>query len=85
MDHSYENEKDAVVTEGQNPGYVREEDRGRAEDAVQGRKDAEEDIAEAEKAADEELQHLDLPGNVFEKPADDAAVDQTDAFRNPSE
>lgn len=73
MDHSYENEKDAVVSDAE---------RGNPADAVQGRKEAEEDIEEAEKAADEELQHLDQPGNTLEV---DPAVDQTDSFRNPSE
>ena len=40
--------------EEQNPGYD-EANRGRVEDAVEGRKEAEQDIAEAEKAADAEL------------------------------
>ena len=57
-----------------------EENRGIPADAVQGKKDAEEDIATAEKTADEELQHLDQPDNALDA---DAAVDQTDEFRNP--
>lgn len=75
MDAAYENERDAVTT-GQNPGYD-EADRGNVADAVEGRKEAEEGIAAAEKAADEELVHLDQPENTV-----DPAVDQTDRFRN---
>ena len=70
MTDQFDGEKDPVVAEA---------DRGQVADAVQGRKEAEEDIAAAEQAADEELVHLDQP----ELAKEDLAVDQTDEFRNP--
>ena len=63
MDHSYENEKDAVVSAAETEGAVT--------------------------ATGEELVHLDQEENVLDTEADkatdeanDAALDQTDNFRN---
>jgi len=57
MTDQFDGEKDPVVAEAE---------RGQVADAVQGRKEAEEDIAAAEQAADEELVHLDQPENTVD-------------------
>jgi len=68
MTDQFDGEKDPVVAEG---------DRGRVEDAVTGRREADEAIERAEKDADAELAR----GAETDGP-DDPAVDQTDRFRN---
>lgn len=59
------------VFQSPDPVEVPEDERGQVADAVEGRRDAEQDIATAEEAADAELA----------RPVDEA-VDQDDSFRS---